>query len=86
MRSCSVRGDVSALDHFSPLEVYEVLMRIEGADEETVASLVAHLRICEEVGFSFLHPGAGSDSVEEDEAFVMQALPGVIGELEPEDV
>jgi hypothetical protein len=83
LADCFERADLSMLDRFSPMEVYEVMTSIGHQDED----LVRHIRICQEVGSAFLHPGLGCEE-DDDEEFLGETLQCVFPELEelrPED-
>lgn len=76
LQDCLDRGDITKLERFSPQELYDAMLCRGQADEE----VIRYVRIAQELGLTFLHPGS-CDSPEEDEAFMVEVLPRVFPEL-----
>jgi hypothetical protein len=76
LQDCLDRGELGMLERFSPQELYEAMLSRGQADEE----VVRYIRIAQEVGLVFLHPGM-CGSPEKDEEFMVEVLPCVFPEL-----
>ena len=77
LQDCLDRGDLETLERFSPQELYEAMLSRGHADEE----VVRYIRIAQEIGSVFLHPGISDLTEEEDAEFLAETLACVFPEL-----
>ena len=81
LQDCLDRGDLEMLQRFSPQELYDALLSRGQTDDD----VVRYIRIAQELGLVFLHPGIGSLTEEEDAEFLEETLPCVFPELSEEE-
>lgn len=77
LQDCLDRGELGKLERFSPQELYDALLTRGQCDDE----VVRYIRIAQELGSVFLHPGMGSTDAEEDDVFLSETLSCVFPEL-----
>lgn len=77
LQDCLDNGELSKIERFSPQELYDAMLSRGQSDPE----VVRYIRIAQELGSVFLHPGISSLTEEEDAEFLEETLVCVFPEL-----
>ena len=77
LNRCLDRGELETLERYSPEELYLAMLSRGQSDPE----LVRYIRISQELGSVWLHPGVGGATESEDMEFLHETLQCVFPEL-----